>query len=543
MYNTDSLRIAYLYTEGVKTLALDEIYATAVARLYFDKVLEIDSLHAPTHHQLSEMTNNSLEALPHCEIAYAADSTNLDYAEHYCYMLYDSEEYNKAKVVCQRIIDQDPQNPMAWRTMAALHVATNMPHLALGVLDSAEYKIGRHREFSEYKIALLSALKLYDRAIGEMQVNIANNPRDVQNYVVLGELYAQADRDSLAEVSFLKALELAPENINATIRLSTFYHKNGQGEKFLQQIKKLFLSDQLSVEDKRYIYDSMVVADEEFYRRHFFTINSLISILNVKHPDDGELKLRHARHLIRAGELEQALAKYKSLSMSEWAPMEAFHGVVSIEEHFGRRDSMMHYLDLAIEKYPSEMEFRFRKGFELLNEEGREKEAKRVFEEVVEVAEDDESKSVAYAALGDQEITLKGAARYYRKALQHNPENAGVLNNWAYKICTNGGDLNEALQMSTKACDLEPTEAIYLDTKAWTLYLLGRTSEAKTIMRRAISLDSTGDSTLLLHYGDILAAEGEKFMAEIYYKRALEAGEDPEMIEERMARLKEETKR
>ena len=58
-------------------------------------------------------------------------------------------------------------------------------------------------------------------------------------------------------------------------------------------------------------------------------------------------------------------------------------------------------------------------------------------------------------------------------------------------------------------------------------------------MRQAISLDKSGDSTLLLHYGDILAAEGDGFMAEIYYQRALDAGEDAALIEERIAALKE----
>ena len=57
-------------------------------------------------------------------------------------------------------------------------------------------------------------------------------------------------------------------------------------------------------------------------------------------------------------------------------------------------------------------------------------------------------------------------------------------------------------------------------------------------MRQAISLDRSGDSTLLLHYGDILAAEGEVFMAELYYKRALDAGEEPAVIEERIKSIK-----
>ena len=60
--------------------------------------------------------------------------------------------------------------------------------------------------------------------------------------------------------------------------------------------------------------------------------------------------------------------------------------------------------------------------------------------------------------------------------------------------------------------------------------------------RKALSLDRSGSAELPLHYGDILYAMGEKFMAETYWRRALEAGADPKRIEQRMAISKSGTK-
>ena len=51
------------------------------------------------------------------------------------------------------------------------------------------------------------------------------------------------------------------------------------------------------------------------------------------------------------------------------------------------------------------------------------------------------------------------------------------------------------------------------------LYRLGRNDEAKKTMQQALSLDRSQSPDLQLHYGDILAALGEKFMAEVYWKR------------------------
>ena len=55
-------------------------------------------------------------------------------------------------------------------------------------------------------------------------------------------------------------------------------------------------------------------------------------------------------------------------------------------------------------------------------------------------------------------------------------------------------------------------------------------------MQQAIALDGQKSRELLVHYGDILHALGEQFMAETYWKKALEKGYEAAAIEERLAR-------
>jgi Flp pilus assembly protein TadD len=117
-----------------------------------------------------------------------------------------------------------------------------------------------------------------------------------------------------------------------------------------------------------------------------------------------------------------------------------------------------------------------------------------------------------------------------------------VLNNYAYFLSVQNTDLERALEMSKRATTLEQNNSTYIDTYAWILYMMGRLDEARTQMRQALSLDRSGSAELPLHYGDILYAMGEKFMAETYWRRALEAGADPKRIEQRMAISKSGTK-
>ena len=88
--------------------------------------------------------------------------------------------------------------------------------------------------------------------------------------------------------------------------------------------------------------------------------------------------------------------------------------------------------------------------------------------------------------------------------------------------------------MARKANRLSPNNPTYLDTYAWVLYMLGRYEEAREPMRLAVSLDRTDSKELLIHYGDILYKLNDRFIASIYWKKALEKGYDPEEIEKRL---------
>jgi len=74
-----------------------------------------------------------------------------------------------------------------------------------------------------------------------------------------------------------------------------------------------------------------------------------------------------------------------------------------------------------------------------------------------------------------------------------------------------------------------------MDTYAWVLFKMGRLEEARKIQQRAVALDGQKSLELLVHYGDILNAEGKRFMAETYWKRALDKGYDKAQIEQRFA--------
>lgn len=550
-FDNDTLRATYLYTEGVRVVAESGVDSTALP--YFRKVLEIDSLHAPSHHQISviEVLKDPKSALAHSQVAHRVDTTNIDYLGQLAYAQTLNGQYKTALHNYTKLMRLDSRNPYNYRLAAALYAQTNMPFMAISVLDSAEYKLGFVPELWNDKRELMIRHKLYDRAISETLSRVANNPYDTGNYRVLADLYARTGNDSLAMVNFQKATELAPNDVGTLLAASRYYLSVGNERKYLTTIQTIFGLDNVGLDTKLALYDS-VIEDIDFYRRNFYSINTLIMVLRLKHPGEYEVADRYATHLIRAGELDKALEVYKEEAARPNAPVEAYTQVVGIEDYLGRRDSVMHYLDVAIGKFPTNGHLHLYRAYELQRSGESEKVVVGAYKKYLKIATTAEDKSNACASLGDYYFAQNKpnkSFRWYAKALDHNPDNALVLNNWAYFISELAGptptlsaaqthELERALEMSRRACELSTSNATYLDTQAWILHLLGRNDEAKVVMKQAISLNSQEDDTLLEHYADILAATGEDFMAEIYYKRSIKAGGNQQRIEAKIEALK-----
>ena len=543
VFNTnDSLRVAYLYSEGAKEVAESGVPVAGMP--YWRAILSIDSLHGGANHKMSELGVDirPQQAFEHSRRAVEADTTNIEFLGQYAYTQVATGQYKSALQTFNKLLKKDSRNPYNYRMAAALYANEGMPHMAISVLDSAEYKLGRIEELASYKRMLLMSVKNFDRAISETQSAIANTPFDHSNFRFLGEIYAHTGNDSLAVVNFNRALELAPEDAENIISAAEYYRRAGDYTNFFELVKRLFMLDGESLEGKLDLYDDFI-SNMEFYRQHFYAINTLCSILHIKYPDSYDVTSRYATHLIRAGEIDKALEVYKQEVAKGSAPLDAHLSLVDIESYLGLREDMLFHLDQAINSYPHEEALLLRKAFELQRGEvsGKQRDIVALYKKAMKVADGDTAKSDTAASLGDYYHSIgkpNKSFRWYAKALELNPDNSLVLNNWAYFLSEYGQDLERALKMSQRACELTPSNPTYLDTQAWILHLLGRTAEAKVIMRQAISLDTTGDDTLLLHYAEILAAEGESFMAEMYYKRALEAGGDEGYINKKIGELK-----
>ncbi len=97
----------------------------------------------------------------------------------------------------------------------------------------------------------------------------------------------------------------------------------------------------------------------------------------------------------------------------------------------------------------------------------------------------------------------------YDSTLMFEPDNIGVLNNYAYYLSLEDRDLKRALKMSARTLEVEPLNPTYLDTYAWILFRMKRYREALDYLEKALHYLDVDNADIYEHYGDALYMCGE----------------------------------
>lgn len=555
----DSLGSIHFYTEGLKHALIHE--DTARARESFAEAIRLDSGYAPAYYELASLHLKSDvgEAVRLAQRAVELDSTNIWYRDAYAQYLVMSNRYGEALKVFRTLMKEDPRNPDYYRLTAMLARQEGLPVEAVAVLDSAELRFGRIPQLGALKRKLLIDMMQYDEAIREAQLAVEEAPYAPENLLSLGEIYEALNRDSLALASYRRALEIDSTHVGTLMALSDYYNRRKETQGFFEITKRLFQSDEMPVETKVHQFNQMA-SDLQLYRANYFRMGDLAMTLAMKYPSEPDVVELYAQHLINSGELEQALAYYK-LHTADTPPQRDYYKmIVDIESYLQRSDSVNLYVTRALALFPDDIDFRIAKGNAKIYA-GRHDEAVKAYRQALTYAPNDSVRGAIWGYIGDAwhqkaeaadpgyeerlpRSMRTGAVRKamkqcydaYDRSLDLRAENPVVLNNYAYFLSQEERDLEHALAMSSRALDLAGNNPTYLDTHAWVLFKLGRLTEARKYMLQAVSLDTTASPELFVHYGDILEALGEKFMAEVYWKKALDKGYDADAIARRIER-------
>ena len=533
----DSLSRTYRHTEAIKRLKIDG--DTAAARDIWQSIIAEDSTYAPALYYMHMLEDDMITSLDYARRAYAADTTNKWYAKSYATSLISARKYSQAIPAYRRLMRLSPTDIDAYHALAILYSYSKMPYSAISTLDSAELRIGYHPYLGEMKLRLLIDTRQYDRAIEVGIKGVEEQPYDAYARINLAEAYEYAGRDSLARATLHAAFLVDSTNIDILAASSAYYERKGETRRMLDYEERILADESVPIEDKLRRIE-VFTSNRNFYSQNYIRIGGIIQRLAIAYPNNRKVIDCYAEHMIALGDIEQASEYLRRHLDNEASTADHYIDLLQIYHYLDNEDGLLEVLEEAMERYPTNIQIISFAGF-LFTDFSLDDLAIEAFKSGLKVCSNDEERSLLWGYIGDVYHNMgddKRAFKVYRKALGYNPDNVMVLNNYAYFLSLLDKDLELALQMSERAINLESNNASYIDTYAWILHRLGRNEEAKKAMIPALSLSAQRESSLLIHYGDILWALGEKFMADTYWKKAVDQGYDKDAMDEHIAEVK-----
>lgn len=142
-----------------------------------------------------------------------------------------------------------------------------------------------------------------------------------------------------------------------------------------------------------------------------------------------------------------------------------------------------------------------------------------------------------YSYLGDVYNELREYQKSdeaYEAALELDPLNFTVLNNYSYYLSLRGENLEKARKMSTTLIRNNPDNNTYLDTYAWVHYALGDYEEANRVFEKIIA-SGVDEGVYYDHYGDTLYKLGKQNEAVKQWIKARELDKSIENIDQKIS--------
>ena len=515
---TEQMMIDNVFLEGVKQMMIED-YGTAL-NVFMD-VLRMDSRHAPANFQISRirlMQNRLNEAEIYAERAHQLSPQNKFYLEHLAYIYGENNKHAQALNSLEQLINIDPRNEDYRLEMANAYLFLRRPLDAIRIYDSIEKRQGISEELSMQKIRIHQTLGKDAEVRNELQRLIERFPNETKYRSILAELNMQAKRFDEAFAEYQKILSIDPEDPHIHLALADYHKARNDTMKMWEELVLAFQNPSLEI-------DAKVVLTAPFYafiEQKEITYRLLDAILSI-HPEEPKALALYADFLQRDDRFLEARDKYRQVIALDGSRYAVWEALLLCNLQLLDPVGLLHDGLQALERFPEQplVSYMIGTAYNLKKDYVM---AMQYLEQAAQLAQRSRPLLIQiYTNLGDVYHVLNNHSKSdenYRKALELDPENTAVLNNFAYFLSLRRERLDEAEEMARLVCQRNPTNPTYLDTFAWVLYQQGRYAEAREIMEVALLHGGNEEAVLLEHYGDILWKINERERALEYWKKA-----------------------
>ena len=510
----DSLQVKELYFEGLHEKLMENYSQAAVS---FNKVLDIDPANDAAMYELANMSfaqNKPTEAERLIRNAVTVAPDNEWYWSFLSEIYKKTNNISELVLVLEELIRLRPDKEEYYYDRANAFMILKKTDQAVAAYDEIESKFGSSQDLSSAKQRILLQQGKPEQVEEALETQIKNNPDDVRNYLYLSDVFIKSgNRDKAIEV-LNRAKAIAPTNAMVRLALADNFKALKQFDNTFIELKVAFADPNLNIDEKVRIVLSFFPMFADFTARAY--ANELASIMTKTHPDEAKAFAIYGDVLFQEKKYIEARDSYKMALKLNDQIYQIWEQLIRIEVSQGDFKQAVADGEEALTVFPNQAELYLYTGIAYSQTKNYDKAVSYLKNAAELETEDPEIRVQIFSTLGDSYNALKKfkeSDQSYDKALELNPDESYVLNNYAYYLSLRGENLDKAEKMSRRSVQLNPNNASSEDTYAWILFKLKKYAEAKTWIEKALRNGTTNNSTQVEHYGDILYLLGEKDLA------------------------------
>lgn len=530
---TDLREAEFYFTEGEKYYILED-YSKAL--VLFQKALDITPDNATLYYKIAQIHaegENLEKALQNINTALSLEKDN-----KYFYVLAADintqlGDFQKAAGLLEEMTARIDGTDQYLFELAALYLYQNRYDDALSTYNKIEKSYGVSEEVISQKQKIYLKINDVENALKEGQKLIELFPENDEYVIKQTEILFVNNRENEA-ISFIKTFLEQTESARLRLMLSDLQRQQGNFEPAVENLKIAFEDPSLSVDQKIQL---LAEFRSEFAQNDMQNISlELSKKLTETHPDVADAFAVHGDILYALGKNNQARLAYEKALEIDPSNFSLWQNTLQLLAESNKVDSLLIVSDNALELFPNQGALYYFNGSAHLQ--------KRNYEEAVAALEMGKRLSTANLGLVAAFNSMLGSAyngtkqyeksdRAYDAALEYDPDNYGILNNYAYYLALRKEKLDKAEEMASKAVKNNPENTTFIDTYAWVLFIKEQYKEAKKVMEKALSLEGTS-AVHYEHYGDILFKLGEVDKAVTQWQKAKGMNPNSELIDKKI---------
>jgi len=528
------LEIEAQFTEGMRFYLKDDFQE---ALLLWESLAAEKVKDAGLFYYLGKVNiqlNNEANALMYAEMAHQMMPASLDYGLFYVDLLLKKRKFQESIEVLKKVSAFDESQPEVNIRLAQAYLMLENGDEAIKALNKADHYIGDFPVIIRTKQFIYLKQKKW-KEFQEASLHFLEN----------------FPEENLLEWELLEMLPIEEASVYEPLLDSILVdYPNVQQVNFIKSINRLKKNDflnaskyiQLTYSDDRVEPDVLAAYFEDFHKtllknKDTFQLMPMLQKAFEIYPTSAELAYVLGDVAINQEKPDIAQKAYLNSLQLGIKRYEAYAELVQLDMYFNHLDSALVHVNKALQKFPSNGFFYFQKGFvQSYRNETNEAIATLVaglafadkrFDYYVRIQ----------SMLGD---LFHKVGKYvesdeaFEKALEIDPKDDHVLNNYSYFLALRKENLERALKLSAQLIELLPENETYLDTHGWVWFQMGNYEKAFLYIQKAYTNSLEPSSEITEHLGDVLFKLNRKKEGINYWKIAFKKNNQNKLLEKKI---------